>query len=293
MKHLWFGLLFASLAGCTTLAATPATPASSARQAAADTTAESMPDPAAAPASATASALTSATAELMPEGANLPCPASADTVPVVLIHGTFANARRAFRQLAPTLRNEGRCVYAINYGKRSKLPRVFATGDMEESARELQAFIDTVRQTTGAAQVDLIGHSQGGTLALFLGKVNAGKGIFRRIVAISPSTRGTQTAKSMTSESACPACAQQAPDSAFIRRLHEGSVNPARIPTLILSTDNDLVVTPLASQFVLEPAVTNLRLQQLFPGKFATHSGILQDADAVRYITDWVNRRDP
>ncbi len=83
---------------------------------------------------------------------------------------------------------------------------------------------------------------------------------------------------------------QQSPDSDFIRRLHTGLVNPYGIPTLILVTDNDLVVTPLASQFLQEPSVTNLRLQQLFPGKFASHSGILHDMDAVKFISEWISQ---
>ncbi len=232
----------------------------------------------------------STVSDLMPEGVNQPCLETSVKVPVVLIHGTFANAKRAFKLLAPTLKKEGRCVFAINYGKRSKLPSVFATADMNDSVREIEAFISSVRTTTGAAQVDLIGHSQGGTLALHLGKMQGGEQTYRRIVALSPSTRGTQTAKMIPGETTCMACVQQSPDSDFIRRLHTGLVNPSGTPTLILVTENDLVVTPLASQFLLEPSVTNLRLQQLFPGKFATHSGILHDAQAVEFVSEWLNR---
>ena len=36
--------------------------------------------------------------------------------PVVLIHGTFANTRRAFSSLAPVLKDSGYCLFAMNYG---------------------------------------------------------------------------------------------------------------------------------------------------------------------------------
>lgn len=225
----------------------------------------------------------------LPKGVNQPCNNHAsDPTPVVLIHGTFANARRAFSTLAPLLQDNGHCVYALNYGKRSPIPAVYATGDMEESAAEILGFIDTVRRQTGARQVDVIGHSQGGTLALYLAKQKADSGLIRRIVALSPSTRGTETAKILPTETRCAACNQQAPNSAFIRRLHEGPVNPGRIPVLILGTENDRVVTPVASQFIAEPGVLNLKLQELFPGRVASHSGILHDRDAMQYVTEWL-----
>ena len=236
------------------------------------------------------SGLTGCATYLMPDGVNQPCPDHSYEVPVVLIHGTFANAQRAFKSLAPTLQRDGRCVFALNYGKRSQLPMMFATGDMKTSAEEINAFIESVREWTGATQVDLIGHSQGGTLALYLGQQKASDQTIRRIVAISPSTRGTQTAKVLPDKSQCIACVQQTPDSEFIRHLHSKPINQANIPILILSTDNDLVVTPVDSHFIIEPSVTNTRLQELFPGKFASHSGILHDKDAVKFVSNWLKQ---
>lgn len=43
--------------------------------------------------------------------------------------------------------------------------RMFGGADIAESARQLAGFVDQVRTTTGASQVDMIGHSLGGTVS--------------------------------------------------------------------------------------------------------------------------------
>src|SRR5438046_568220 len=54
----------------------------------------------------------------MPPGVvNGPCTPAADhPYPVVLVHGTFANAAFSWQTLAPMLSNAGYCVFSLNYG---------------------------------------------------------------------------------------------------------------------------------------------------------------------------------
>jgi hypothetical protein len=106
----------------------------------------------------------------MPPGVvNGPCILRDHPYPVVLVHGTFANANFSWQTLAPMLAGAGYCVFALDYGANQSTAQfgnhTFAVDAIEQSAAELAAFIDTVViPDTGASQVDIVGHSQGGLM---------------------------------------------------------------------------------------------------------------------------------
>ncbi len=107
----------------------------------------------------------------MPPGVvNGPCtPPAAHPYPVVLVHGTGANANFSWQTLAPMLADAGYCVFALNYGANQYTAdsgdHLFALDSVENSAAELASFVDTVViPDTGAGQVDVVGHSQGGMM---------------------------------------------------------------------------------------------------------------------------------
>lgn len=80
-------------------------------------------------------------------------------VPVVLVHGYFQN-RVDFVYLARRLRKAGSGpLFAVNF---------FWPQSLDSSSADVRAFIDRVRDATGAAQVDLLTHSSGGLFALDL-----------------------------------------------------------------------------------------------------------------------------
>ena len=85
--------------------------------------------------------------------------------PVVLVHGTFGNRSTNWQTYGPLLKNNGYCVFALTYGTLPGLPfpvdALGGFGDMRASAEQLRAFVDQVLTATGAAKVDLVGHSQG------------------------------------------------------------------------------------------------------------------------------------
>jgi triacylglycerol esterase/lipase EstA (alpha/beta hydrolase family) len=105
-------------------------------------------------------------------------PTPAHPRPVVLVHGTGSSMQSAFSALGPQLKEAGFCAFALNYGGVGTWwnPAQIAWGanDIRHSATELATFIDAVLAHTGAEKVDIVGHSQGGTLARQYLKFNGG-----------------------------------------------------------------------------------------------------------------------
>ncbi|MCX5045884.1 lipase family protein [Aldersonia sp. NBC_00410] len=105
-------------------------------------------------------------------------PTAAHPRPVVLVHGTASSMQTAFSVLGPQLKEAGYCAFTLNYGGVGAwwdpTHIVWGVDDIPHSAAELATFVDAVLAHTGAEQVDIVGHSQGGTLARQYLKFNGG-----------------------------------------------------------------------------------------------------------------------
>jgi pimeloyl-ACP methyl ester carboxylesterase len=224
-----------------------------------------------------------------PPGANLASCSltAAHPYPVVLVNGTFANAEDDFAALAPTLANAGYCVYTFNYGG---TPGAFiqSTGPVTTSAQQVAAYVDQVRTATGAAKVDLVGHSQGGMLAEYYTKVLGGASKVHSVVALSPTTHGTTLDGLATLArfipganglvgAACPACADQETGSAVINRLDAGPIAQPGVGYTVIETLNETVVTPVGSSFINEAGVTNRYVQSQCPLDTVDHADLPYD----------------
>ncbi len=137
-----------------------------------------------------------------PPGANRwDCqPSAAHPQPVVLLHGTWLNAYDSFAYLAPRLARAGYCVFAFNFGRSGLLtggglgpvlPGRYGVGRMEDSARQLSRFVDRVQAATGAETVDIVAHSQGGTVANQYLKFEGGAPKVRRLISFGATHHGT------------------------------------------------------------------------------------------------------
>ena len=220
---------------------------------------------------------------------NSDCEPQNKQAPIVLIHGTFANTRRAFSSLAPALKADGHCLFALNYGRQGLLSP-YGTMDINQSAQQISAFVNLVLTRTSAEKVTLIGHSQGGLLAFKVARSPALSGRIERVVALAPSLHGTTRVPASLSSTHCPACAQQSNQSAFMQSFHEEKVSPPGVRSLILATRQDLVVTPVESQFLHEPGVTNLLLQDRYPDAVATHSGLLHKTETIALVKNFLEQ---
>jgi hypothetical protein len=67
----------------------------------------------------------------------------------------------------------------------------YGVGDIPTSAGQLDAFVDRVRAASGAPEVDLVGHSQGGMMPRWYLKFRGGASEVPTLVGLSPSNHGT------------------------------------------------------------------------------------------------------
>jgi triacylglycerol esterase/lipase EstA (alpha/beta hydrolase family) len=212
-----------------------------------------------------------------PPGANnFACrPSRAHPRPVVLVHGTFADMSDSWQALSPLLVDHGYCVFALNYGSRVGSGRlgIYAIGSIQASARQLSAFVARVLAATRSAQVDIVGHSQGGMMPRYYIKFLGGAAKVHTLVGLAPSNHGTTLAGLLNLAKAfpgatrlvralCPACGEQLRGSAFLRKLGAGGDTVPGVRYTVIQSRNDEVVTPYASAFLLGRNVVNITLQQ-------------------------------
>ncbi|KND43682.1 esterase/lipase family protein [Streptomyces stelliscabiei] len=229
-------------------------------------------------------------------------PSSAHPRPVVLVHGTFANSVDNWLGLAPYLVNRGYCVYSLDYGRLPGVAFFNGLGPIDRSAEQLDAFVDRVLAATGAAEADLVGHSQGGMMPRYYLKFLGGAAEVNALVGIAPSNHGT-TLNGLTGllpyfpgagdllSTATPALADQVAGSPFLTKLNAGGDTVPGVTYTVLATKYDEVVTPYRSQFLDGPNVRNIVIQDLCALDLSEHAAIgLLDRIAFHEV---VNALDP
>ncbi|MFE0456580.1 esterase/lipase family protein [Streptomyces sp. NPDC058914] len=210
-------------------------------------------------------------------------PSAAHPRPVVLVHGTFANSVDNWLALAPYLENRGYCVFSLDYGQLPGVPFFHALGPIDKSAEQLSAYVDKVLAATGAAEADLVGHSQGGMMPRYYLKFLGGAAKVNALVGIAPTNHGT-TLAGLTHllpffpgaeellTAATPALAQQIAGSDFMTRLNAGGDTVPGVRYTVIATKYDEVVTPYRSQFLSGSDVRNVLVQDLCPLDLSEHA---------------------
>jgi triacylglycerol esterase/lipase EstA (alpha/beta hydrolase family) len=229
-------------------------------------------------------------------------PSAAHPRPVVLVHGTFANSVDNWLGLAPYLTDRGYCVFSLDYGQLPGVPFFHALGPIDKSAEQLSAYVDKVLAATGAAEADLVGHSQGGMMPRYYLKFLGGAGKVNALVGIAPNNHGTTLsglanllpyfpgAEDLLS-TATPALAQQVVGSAFMTKLNAGGDTVPGVRYTVIATKYDEVVTPWRTQFLTGSDVKNVLLQDLCAVDISEHALIgLTDRIAFHEVA---NALDP
>jgi triacylglycerol esterase/lipase EstA (alpha/beta hydrolase family) len=254
-------------------------------------------------AGATANALTPDTP---PPGAdNFSCrPTAAHPYPVILVNGTFANMDDNWQAASPLLANHGYCVFAFNYGGASPSDPIQETGEIAASAAQLSSFVSQVLTATGAAKVDLVGHSQGGMMPRYYIDFLGGSATVDKLVGLAPSNYGTTldgitTLAGLLGASSlinaglslgCEACVEQEQGSAFLTRLNATPTVPG-VSYTVIESNGDEVVTPYTNAFLpAAPNVTNITVNTQCPLDRSDHLEIAADPVA---LADMLNALDP
>jgi triacylglycerol esterase/lipase EstA (alpha/beta hydrolase family) len=241
-----------------------------------------------------------------PPGANnFSCkPTATHPYPVILVHGTFANMDDNWQAASPVLVNHGYCVFAFNYGGSSATSPIQGTGDIAAGAATLSAFVNQVLAATGAAKVDLVGHSQGGMMPRYYLNFLGGASKVGTFVAFAPSNYGTTldgltTLASMLGASSlinsglssvCVACVEQEQGSAFLANLN-ATPTVAGVNYTVIESKYDEIVTPYTSAFLPSAAnVTNITVNNQCALDGSDHLEIAADPIA---LADMLNALDP
>ncbi|WP_432094980.1 esterase/lipase family protein [Streptomyces sp. bgisy100] len=212
-------------------------------------------------------------------------PSAAHPRPVVLVHGTLGNSIDNWLGLAPYLVQRGYCVFSLDYGQLPGVPFFHGLGPIEASARQLSAYVDRVLAATGAAEADLVGHSQGGMMPRHYLKFLGGAAKVNALIGLAPDNHGTTLngltwlldqfpgAKDAVSRSA-PGLTDQVAGSDFLTRLNEGGDTVPGVRYTVIATKYDEVVTPYRSAFLSGPDVRNVVLQDLCSVDLSEHVAI-------------------
>jgi len=106
--------------------------------------------------------------------------------PIIVLHG-YAMNRANFLPLAWRIARAGLGpVFGFEY---------WTLGRTAAAARRLGWFVDQVRAATGAAEVDVIGHSMGGVVGRYYVSLAGGDGIVRHLITIGSPHSGTEASR--------------------------------------------------------------------------------------------------
>ncbi len=227
-------------------------------------------------------------------------PSAAHPTPVVLVHATGANLGANWVALSPMLANAGYCVYAFNYGMTwLSAGRIGGLGEISASAGVLKTFVDKVRTSTGAAKVDIVGHSQGGMMPNYYIKRLGGASKVRTMVGLSPSNHGTTLSgvvtlgvnlnligftNSLLWGFGISGAAQQMSTSSFQKSLFVDGDTVAGPRYAVIQTKHDRVVTPYTNAFLFGPNVTNITIQDQCPNDNVGHIGMFADGPVLQNV---------
>ena len=242
-----------------------------------------------------------------PPGANnFSCrPSATHPRPVVLVHGTFEDMADNWRALSPLLADHGYCVFALNYGAYagSGAIGVDGTGPIARSARQLSTFVNRVLAATGAARVDIVGHSQGGMMPRYYLRFLGGATKVHTLIALAPSSHGTTLDGLFTLASHipgvhlalrdCPACTEQQAGSPFMTRLNAGGDTVRGVRYTVIESVHDEVVTPYRSGFLTGPRVTDITLQHQCSRDHGEHISMAYDHIADADVLTALDPRHP
>jgi hypothetical protein len=223
------------------------------------------------------------------------CRSTVHPNPVIMLHGLSANREVDLNTLSHNMTDAGWCVFSKTYGAHDRAPWIGGLRAMRDTAGEIADFVFEVQSKTGAAKVDLVGHSEGGVMALYVPLTQDGVAeVVEHTVALGPAVHGAQyfgftdlfyIGGDVTRNLAalaleilgCAACDDMATGGAVYDDFKSADkiVQPGNKATIIMST-SDTLVAPETSE-VNEEGVRNVIVQDTCPQDTVGHAGLAWD----------------
>lgn len=228
-------------------------------------------------------------------------PTAAHPNPVVLLHG-LSNDAISWNTLSPVLARAGYCVFTTTYGVGAAGPLIGAFTPVEDSARQISAFIDRVLAATGTEKVDLVTHSIGGAVAFYYlnqlgGHPNVDHFValaaplhgstVSGLAALQPLAAAVEPGRELLRQ--CGPCSLS-PGEPFLRTLDPDPAKAPNIRFTMVVTRYDEISTPYTTGLLDGPNVRNVVLQDLCATDFTEHNELTYDPVAVRVV---LNALDP
>lgn len=227
-------------------------------------------------------------------GATASAPAGAVTPdPVVIVAGTFAGQGLAsvyYAPLAARLQANGYRAYIFG------LPNS-GLGDARDAAAALKSFVANVRAQTGAAKVDLIGHSQGGMVSRYYIKYLGGANEVDSLVNLAAVNYGTAVANiakllGLGSCAGVISCQQMSIGSSFLADLNAGDDTIGSVSYTNFGSVNDTVIVPYTNSYLANDGNnTNVTIQSQCWLRYVDHIGIALDGTVYSGIQDALAHR--
>jgi len=234
-------------------------------------------------------------------------PTASHPDPVVFLHGLGATYYEDINFLQSDVAAQGYCTFSATYGAYPGFPYVGGLRPIPESAAEIRATIETVLAETGAAKVDIVGHSEGGFQSLYVAKTQGIAAHVDRVVAIAPPAHGTTFAglynlayvfggaeRQQVGEAldafGCPACNELGTGGSAVATLDSGPIAQPGVAYTVITSRYDELVTPTETAFVREPGVVNEYVQDTCPFDPVGHIGEAYDLNVWHLVQ---NALDP
>lgn len=218
-----------------------------------------------------------------------PARAAAAPDPVVIVPGLFGNgpgaAQVGYAALQARLEAAGFDVAvfaAPDYG----------IGDIHANAARLGAFVEQVRAATGAAEVDIVAHSQGGVMARDYIKTLGGAAVVDSLVMYGASNYGSRWANLANAWGAgcfsMTGCSQIAIGSDYLNALNAGDDSIGDVKYTSIATQYDAVMTPYTNSFLdaADGNITNVNVQAQCPFRWSDHFSVTWDGTVIDGVVD-------
>lgn len=240
--------------------------------------------------------------DALPQGINdFGCkPTATHPNPIVLVNGTLENMYANWSMYAPVLKQDGYCVFGLNYGGATGSP-FQQLGELHASGMEIAEFVDTVLAATGAEKVDMVGHSQGGLHPINYINNLGGEHKVAKVVGVEPATNGVRVhgvldwamgnpVTRILAGVAVAAAVDFHADAQFVRDVGTHGMTRPGVQYTTIHSATDLLIPIAEAQLPPGPNVTNIVIQDVCPQDAADHVTTVYDDVTLRLVR---NALDP